>query len=337
MNITHLIEQILASFAELQLKQICIVNLEGQDWHHLINFLRNQRQLCTLSIYDAGRIPRNLQLETLKEQLAVESFNIIRAKCEDMEKFVEFIELFADCARNICIKKLEKTADSHLVFNAILQNFKHLHSMSIPFDQLPANRESYQDLEVNQEMESLVINSKHLDNPIGLRGIVETYPSVRNFSATFSTIGGEVGADDFQYLFDTWKNLEKFSLLLKTVDILNQGYLRNITTLHIMLYSAAVNWTAIASKSPKLSTLIIDLIPTRNQLNLESILLNLKHLTLLELGNGFHMTQRELSIIQEKEIELRELRILRSEWKINQAPEEIFLKLKLGLVITLIS
>lgn len=289
----------------------------------------------SLSIYEISQIPEDLQMKSLKEDLPVISLYMFSMVGLNAEKLVTFLMSFAKSVENLSFNRFDTLNNSHLVYEAILSNFQCLTRLSIDFDQLPTNCAFYRNLDVSKKMRALFLSSIRLNNPIGLRGLVKTFPFVSNLGMAINRIENEMQAEDFQYMFKNWIHLRAFFLLTSGTDIINRGFFKKITTLHIDTYSLTVNWADVAKDSPKLTTLIIQTIPSTNRLDLESVLKSLNRLTVLELGYGFTVTEAELAIIQKYPANLRELRLLKYSWKIKQEPKDFLKKINLKIEVKL--
>lgn len=297
-------------------------------------FLKNQTNLRDLTLIDVGNIPNDLQLAPLNEDLKLNSLGFLFLKDVDVTKFIEFLLLFVSKVRCLTIVKIERTRGSHLIFETILTQFRNLSGLAVAFDHFPRDELFYRRLVPNHTLKSLALNCSPLNNPVGFRGVIKAYPSIQALSMSITSVGPNMKAEDFTFMYETFTKLQKFFLVVATSLDLTRGFFKNITSLNITIYAVKVDWVEFARQNPNLSSLTISNISNLKLFSFDSIISNLKNLTSLEIGDGFAFTKGELKIVQEKGKKLKDLKLLKSSWKVKETREEVTKKSD-GLHITL--
>lgn len=314
----------LKCLALLQLNTLNILRIEGREWQDLVNFLTTQTQLSNLTLIECSNILENLDLsKSLRPELTIHTINFMFLKSMSAFRFIDFLMLFVNSVKYLTIIRVQKNLNSHLIFEAVLQNFTNLEGLAVDFDHFPTNEHFYLNLNVNNALQSLAINSRVLNNPLGFRGIFHTYQSIKNLSISLSVITEEMKADDFQYMYDTLKSLRSFYLVLHSSSNLNKGFFKNITSLNIVTLTSPVDWVKLARTSPNLKLLIISKSFNSAFLDFKSLTLSLSKLEHLEIGEGFSINKLEMNIIRHQCKNLKVLKLLTSSWKMKKTPAEV--------------
>lgn len=318
----------------MQLQFLQILQLDGRDWQSLTQFLKNQTVLRDLTLIDVRNIPLDLQMSPLKEGFKLNSLGFLFLKNINVAKFIQFLMLFVSKIKCLTIVKIERTIGVQLIFETVLSKFRELSGLAVAFDFFPREEEFYRRLEPNHKLKSLALNCSPLINPVGFRGVMKAYPSIQALSLSITSIGPNMKPEDFKFVYDTLKKLQKFFLVVSTSTDLNRGLFKKITSLNITVYTVKINWAEFAQQNPNLSSLTISKISSLKLFNFESLITNLKKLSSLEIGEGFTLTKAELKVIREKANYLQNFKMLQSSWKVKETPQEAMKSIE-GLRITL--
>lgn len=302
--------------------------MENNGWNELGELLSHQHLINNLTLIDSQKIPEDLKLMLMKPGLKINTMNFLFLKSMNYIKFIDFLMVFKDSVNFLSIIRVESNENSQNLFKAVVRNFSSLHGLAVDFDQFPTEGSFYSGMEVNTRLKNMALNSKLLNNPDGLRGIVRVYPAVEQLSLSITRIGSLMQAGDFENMFANLKQLKTFFLVMASAEYLKYGYFKNITSLNLVDCPEVVDWAKIAEKNPNLKTLIISRISNspNNLINYKNILVNLRNLKHLELGIGFSVTQAQIKMIKKKAPGLKILKILKSSWKIKAEPSEILRK-----------
>lgn len=304
--------------------------MEGNEWNSLLDFVSNQTRLTTLTLIDSSRLPEDLQLiRTFRPELMIHTLNFLFVKNIDVDKFIEFLLLFVNSVKFLTVIRVDKTLEPHRIFESVLQNFTGLEGLAVDFDHFPTNEQFYRGLEVNNRLDSLALNCRILNNPFGFRGIFSKYPSISNLSVSISRITEEMTTEDFTFMYEKLKKLKYFYLVVHSSVDLNQEFFKAMTSLNIVTFPVAVDWASIARSSPNLKTLIISSLPYPNILDFNSLIISLKNLEQLEIGNGFTMTKSHMKIIKKHGKNLKDVKCLKSSWKMKETPAQMMTNMKI--------
>lgn len=308
-----------------------ILRLEGNEWNNLLDFATNQTRLTTLTLIECRRLPEDLQLvRTFRPELMIHTLNFLFVQNIDVDKFIEFLMLFVNSVKFLTIIRVDKSLESHSIFESVLQNFTGLEGLAVDFDHFPTNEQFYRSLEVNNSLVSLALNCRILNNPFGFRGILSKYPSIRNLSVSINRITEEMTTEDFTFMYEKLKNLNYFYLVVHSSVELNREFFKAITSLNIVTFPVAIDWASFALSSPNLKTLIISNLPFPTILNFNSLIMSLKNLEQLEIGNGFTMTKSELKSIKKHGKNLKVVKCLQSSWKMKETPAQTMTNMKIN-------